>query len=128
MNQLPLSRRSWAIPATIVVLLALSFLALKPVPNPQDAEIIQLEGRIESVTSPCCNDVQIRLADDPRAYHINRGIEAGLEVEHLREQLEGQTVQIDVIKRTWSPLDPLHRMMPVAELGRSGEIFFSAYE
>jgi hypothetical protein len=128
MKRSPAARRSWVIIPAVVILSVLASLALKPVPNPQDAEIIQVEGRIESVTSPCCNDVQIRLADDPRAYHINRGLEAGLVVEHLRQHLEGQTVQMRVVKRTWSPIDPLHRMMPVAELGRSGEIFFSAFE
>lgn len=128
MNRVPLPRRSWVILTAVIGLSALSVLALKPVPNLQNADTILTVGQLETISSPCCGDVQIRLVDDPRTYYINRGLEAGLQLAHLRQRLDGQTVQMRVAKRSWSPLDPLHRKIPVAHLECSGEVFFSASE
>lgn len=110
----------------LICLGALALLALSPVPTATMNNTFVRQGKVESIVAARGNDVQIRLTNDPRTYYMNRGTESGLDVELLTRQLEGRIVRMRVVRRIWSPLDPLHRLAPVAELRNAEEIFFPA--
>ena len=105
---------------------ALSFLALAPVPNADQNDAALLRGRVEAVTSSCCGDVQIRLQNDACTYYINRGLEQGLDLDRIQNQLVGKQVEIHLIERSWSPLDPLDRMAPVSQVTTEGQVVYQA--
>lgn len=55
-------------------------------------------------------DVAIVLEGDPRVYYINRGLERGLSLDQLTQQIQGNQVTLHVIEmRLWSPLNPSGR-------------------
>ncbi len=105
-------------------LLVLVILALVPVPEPRAGNVHSTTGRVTAVGSPCCGDVEIRLAGDVRRYHLNRALESGSDLEGLRSRLVDRTVEIEIVDRTWTPLDPLHRMAVVARITTDGNVVF----
>lgn len=45
---------------------------------------------------------------------------------YLRDRLAGQPVVLHVVRRTWSPLDPMQQLGPVARVTSEGAVLFSA--
>ena len=107
-------------------LVALMLMALAPVPHPTPENTEQVSGMVEAITSRCCGDVEIEREGDAHRYYINRGVEAGLDVAALRQRLIGQVVPMRVVDRSWSPLDPLHKMAPVVGLELDEEVLYTA--
>lgn len=105
-------------------LLALLVLSLVPVPPAWPWLCRTVEGTVASVTAPGSNDIAIWLKGDSRRYHINHGVDAGLDAAGLNERLRGHTVRLQVIRRTWSPLDPSHQLAPVARITDAQGVVF----
>ncbi|MCC6651868.1 MAG: hypothetical protein IT348_12025 [Candidatus Eisenbacteria bacterium] len=111
-----------------VVLAALVVMALTPVPRATPERCYTVTGRVASVTTPCCLDVSIWLEGDTHCYHINRGVEQGIDVAAWHQRLAGKDVQLKVIRRNWSPLDRNHELAPVAELSDADGLVFTVME
>ncbi|MBX2872049.1 MAG: hypothetical protein KTR30_08115, partial [Saprospiraceae bacterium] len=56
----------------------------------------------------------------------NRGLEQGLDLQDLEDQLLNREIELKVIKRKWSLLDPSHRQAPVASIERGPAVYYSA--
>ncbi len=113
-----------ALGAAIVLLLVL---ALVPVPPALPWLCHTVEGTVASVTAPGSNDIAIWLQGDTRRYHINHGVDAGLDAAELHARLHGRSVRLQVIRRTWSPLDPAHQLAPVARITDADGIVFDVH-
>lgn len=105
----------------------LAFLVLTPVPSalPENCETIA--GKVANIYSPCCEDVVIELESDGHRYHINRGLERGIELRAFDTQLLDKHVTLHYIRTHWSPLDPFGELRPVAQVVLGGEILYSTF-
>ncbi|MEL6986207.1 MAG: hypothetical protein AAGK97_00090 [Bacteroidota bacterium] len=83
-----------------------------------------MEGIVEEVFSPCCKDVVIKLKNSTKVYYFNRGLEDGLNVEQMKEDLIGKLIQLKQINH-WTPLDPDNYSIPLAELLLEGSVYYT---
>ncbi len=107
---------------------ALIGISSNPVPAAKPENCETVTGRVVGVDSPCCRDVVLKLENDPRVYYINRGLDREIDLERLRANLSDTPVTLQVIRRTWSPLDPTHQMAPVAQVIAGDKVVFSALQ
>lgn len=107
--------------------LLLCVLLFNPVPAAVTENCDVISGEVTAVHSPCCFDVVIELAGDDHHYHINRGLEKGIDLAVLRNQLLGATATLHHIRTNWTPLDPAGKLRPVAQVAVEDEVLFSAF-
>ena len=72
-----------------VLLLVVSALIFRPVPIVTEDEAITETGVVANIFSNQGNDIIFRLAKTKRRFYINRGLEHGLELNALKDQLVG---------------------------------------
>ncbi len=111
----------------VVAVFTLCVLAVLPVPAAVRGRCDTVSGAFESARLAGGADVQLRLAGDHHVYYIDRGAERGVDAARWSERLTGHHVELEIIARNWSPLDPRHVMAPVAQVSESGEVLFSAF-
>lgn len=111
----------------VVTVVTMTVLAVLPVPAAVRGRCDTVSGAFESVRVASGADVELRLAGDRHIYYIDRGAERGVDAARWGERLTGHNVEVQVIARNWSPLDPRHVKAPVAEVSESGEVLFSAF-
>ncbi|MEM6701833.1 MAG: hypothetical protein AAF690_03965 [Acidobacteriota bacterium] len=111
----------------VSVALFIAYLPFTVIRAPETREQCEaVRGVIAEVSSPCCEDIELRLQGDGRAFHVNRGLERGLELAEL-EELVGQTAEILVGPSPWTPFDPLSRRAPVAQITVAQELHFTVF-
>jgi hypothetical protein len=103
----------WTLAGVFLILLIMIF---TPVPTPTADNTFVVEGKVTQVISPCCEDIRVRLEDDKHYYHINRGLERGIDLAAFEKALLGKTVTVEVIRTNWTPLDPGRHLRPVAQI------------
>lgn len=109
-----------------LIFLALIIMVFTPVPRPTPQNCKRISGVVEAVFTPCCQDVVLKLKNDPHRYYINRGLDHNeIDLDEFSALLVGQKVAFQVIKRNWTPLDPKHLLQPVAQVERRGEVVFT---
>jgi len=111
----------------VLTVFTLCVLAVLPVPAAVRGRCETVSGAFESVRLASGADIELRLAGDPHVYYIDRGAERGVDAARWSERLTGHDVELQVIARSWSPLDPRHLMAAVAQVSESGEVLFSAF-
>jgi hypothetical protein len=104
--------------------LVVGWLALRPVPAATVDNCSRVDGKVVAVSTPCCRDIEIQLANDTRRYYINRGLDAGVNLAELERVVVGKRVEMHVIERTWTPLDPWNRLAPVARITCDGRTVY----
>ena len=77
----------------LVVLLAVQCV----VPPATEDNCFEVNGVVEYIGSPCCEDVVFNLRHDGKDYYINRGLEQGLDVNALRDRLLENEVNLKAI-------------------------------
>jgi hypothetical protein len=88
-----------------VLFLALGILIFRPVPISSESRSNKVTGTVKSIYEGGVKDVVFQLNETDTKYYINRGLESGLNLETLRDQLMGREVTI-VFPKYWTPLDP----------------------
>ncbi|GAB5554755.1 MAG: hypothetical protein Sapg2KO_43460 [Saprospiraceae bacterium] len=108
-------------------ILAISFLlAVRSVPPATPENCKPVEGIVEAIYSPCCLDVSIKLKGDGHQYHINRGLDhQEIDLEQLQSQILEKEVELQIIQKRWSPLDPTYNLAPVVAIKIQGQTVFS---
>jgi hypothetical protein len=107
----------------LLVFFLLVGFSILPSPNPQNC--VKVSAEVSKVFEGGGeNDIVIFLKDDPNYYYINRGLERGLELEQLKEQISNNTVTLIYIKH-WSPLNPMNRTRHIAKLMSRETILYS---
>ena len=88
-------------------------LSLRTVPNPTADNCSLVKGVVEDVYSPCCEDVFIKLKNSDKRFYVNRGLELGIKLNQIKNDLVNQAVQLYQIDH-WTPLDPNELTNPLA--------------
>jgi hypothetical protein len=86
----------------IIVLLAVFI--FKPVPIVTEDRAVAETGTVTEIYEGGENDVVFRFAETTRRFYINRGLENGLELNQLREELIGKEITVKY-PHYWTPLD-----------------------
>ena len=107
--------------ASLFLLVALIF---KPVPILSEDKLLSVEGTVESIYEGGIKDVVFILKDHPVRYYINRGLESGLVLEKLQNELTDQTIVLKYPKY-WTPLDPKNTVKHVSKVYLGDEVIFS---
>lgn len=115
-------------PAAISSALILAaILSLKPIPKVSQKEALLTEGIVTKIYPGGKNDIIIELANSDRSFYINRGKEAGLRTDELRNNLVGKQVSI-YYPDYWTPLDWNGRFKHLSSIEQAGRIIYSEFD
>jgi len=107
------------------IFLIFMVMVFRPVPmNQTAAECEFIEGTVNRIWEGGVKDVVFSLKETDKKFYINRGLENGLELESLRNQLVGEKVQI-YYPKYWTPLVPKGGVKHLAKLMHEEEVIFS---
>lgn len=110
-----------------VLFLLLAVLILRPVPIVTEDKAIAESGVVAGIYEGGVNDVVFKLQDNNRRFYINRGLEAGLTLEGLREKLIGRKVTLKYPKY-WTPLDWNNRVKHISKVEFGNEVIFNEFK
>jgi hypothetical protein len=102
-------------------------LALRPISANDESDCNVVSGIVVKLHEGGENDIVFRLKDDKKISYINRGLEAGLTFEGLREQLLNNKVILWSAKH-WTPLDPKGRMNHICKVTYKDEVIYTEFE
>ena len=103
--------------------LVFAVLALRPVPQPTPKNTRVVRGVLGSMEITKQADLAIRLRDDDHDYYVNRFRQSGLRLPELQEQvMPGDAIELTVIERNWTPLDPTFSTHPLAAISVDGAV------
>ena len=110
---------------TFFTFFLMAVLILSPIPSATHDNCVAIIGQVEKVIEgEGENDFVIFLKDDNSYYYVNRGLERGLDLKTLQEQLVGQSITLHYVKH-WSPLDPQNQSRHIARLDFDGEYVYN---
>ena len=110
-----LKNSRWLVLFGIATLLFLVAKACSPVPIPLERNCRVFKGTLTKIATDGTNDIFFNFDNSEKLFYINRGLEKGLKIESLKDQLVGQEVVIKY-PRYWTPLDPLNHVRQVSKL------------
>lgn len=117
--------KSWILAFVALVVAALLFLSLRPLPKATVRNCTAHRGIVDRVVQEGGpGDIVIRLRGDKRVYYINRGVEAGLSVADLGKALLHQPAEILTINH-WTPLDPGTTSRHIAQVRAQNKVLYS---
>lgn len=90
--------------ASIVLLLAILFIALIPVDHSMENSV-KVSGIVKSVSEGGVKDLVFELEDEKNTYYINRGLENGFNLATAKKGFEGKKVKL-FYSNSWTPLAP----------------------
>lgn len=97
----------------------------RPVSIPEDpSELLVAEGQVVKIFEGGTHDIAFRLKGDKTMYYINRGMEYGLNLEELQNELTGNNVTIKYPEH-WTLLDPKNRVKHLCILEYNGKELFN---
>lgn len=100
------------------------FFAFRPVTTPSEKDCLVYTGIVEKIGTGRDNDLTIQLKGSDKTYYINRGIEKGMDLSKLQNQLIGQEVTIKYPKY-WTPLDPFNKIKHISHIEYGNQILFT---
>ncbi len=109
---------------TCGVLLIFSYFVFRPVPIVSEEKALVTSGIVRDIFSAGTQDIVFELQDDPRLFYINRGLDRGLDIEHLHELLVGNKVVLKYPKY-WTPLDWKGEVRHVSKLEFANQVLFN---
>lgn len=107
----------------ILFVLSLGFV-FKPVPIVTEEKAIIEKGIIDSIYEGGINDIVFILENNDTKFYINRGLEKGLDLKTLQQQLEGQEVKF-MYPKYWTPLDWNNKTIHLSKVEIGTEILFN---
>lgn len=96
----------------------------RPVPIVRESKAIVVNGYITDIYEGGTNDIVFKIKDDNRRFYINRGLESGLTIGKLKEQLIGNKVTFKYPKY-WTPLDWNNQIRHISKLEYNTQVLFS---
>lgn len=111
--------------AATVTLSLLCILMLRPVPLPTKDNTYTDIVIINHIYEGSSSDIIFELNGIKKKPYINRGIELGLDINHLRKHLIGKPILMTFIKH-WTPLSSNRSIARIAL--SSGDIIFNRLE
>lgn len=109
-------------------ILAIGFLAMifRPIPIPSDEkDLLIIEGTVAEIYEGGVKDANFKLEEFPnKVFYFNRGLENGLDLNDLKNNLLHQKVIIKY-PEYWTPLAPHNRTRHASVLVFNGEVLYS---
>ena len=96
---------------------------MRPVPITSEDKCLVVEGTVKHIYEGGIHDVVFVLEEKGTRYYINRGLEQGLTLDKLRDDLVGENVTIKYPKY-WTPLDPKESIRHLSKLEWGQEVIF----
>jgi hypothetical protein len=116
--------KQWIISALIIVFVSFFILAMRPVPIPAEEDCLTISGTVTLVSESEGKDVRIKLQGVDQIFYVNRGLEAGLNLIQLNNDLLHKHITIKY-PRYWTPLDPSNAIRHVSKIEVDGMTIFS---
>lgn len=107
-----------------IFFLFIAILIFRPVPIVAEEKAVTEEGIVSEIYSNQGNDVIFRIKDTPRRFYINRGLEYGLNLEQLQNELVGETIVMKYPKY-WTPLDWNNEIRHLSKVEYKGAVLFN---
>lgn len=104
--------------------IGLMVLVLRPVPIVSEEEALVTKGVVASIDEGGVKDVVFHLENSNRLFYINRGLEKGLKISRLQENLVGEKVTFKYPKY-WTPLDWNGKTIHVSKVEMEDEVIFN---
>ncbi|MEJ2004118.1 MAG: hypothetical protein P8X57_03940 [Cyclobacteriaceae bacterium] len=106
------------------IFLTISAGIFRPVPKVPENDLLITRGTVANITEAGVRDIVFELEGTDRSYYINRGIDHGIDIRSLKEELIGKDV---VIKYPdyWTILDPRKKTRHITKLESGGEVIFT---
>lgn len=108
----------------LLSLLVVTVLALSIVPVPKEKDCLVAKGIVTSVAEGGDKDIVFSLKGHSQRFYINRGLEQGLSITTLEQQLKGQEVVIKYPDYT-AVLDPAGSVKHITKMYYKGGVLFS---
>ncbi|MGO3182304.1 MAG: hypothetical protein ACTIJ9_05670 [Aequorivita sp.] len=110
-----------------LIVLITAVLVLRPVPIVSEGKAITEKGIVLDIYDGGGSDIVFRLEDNERKFYINRGLQAGLELNSLRERLIGNQIVLKYPKY-WTPLDWNNKIKHISKVEFNNEIVFNEFK
>lgn len=107
-----------------VMVLIIAVLVLRPVPIVSENKAIVEKGIVTEIYDGGWKNIIFQLENNGRRFYINRGLQAGLELNSLREKLIGNLIVLKYPKY-WTPLDWNNRIKHISKVEFNNEIVFN---
>lgn len=108
-----------------ILFLVVAILIFRPVPIPATLKKCEkVEGEVASIYEAGVKDVVFVLRDDDKRYYINRGLENGLNLDTLRQDLLTENISI-YYPRYWTPLDWNNRVKHLSHLTFQEQVIYT---
>ncbi|KAA1243193.1 hypothetical protein [Aquimarina sp. RZ0] len=82
-----------------IIFMWIAIQTFKPIRNVQPDEVIEITGIVTKIEEGAGFDIVISLKNDSHYYYINRGLQYGLSIKQLRNELLNKKVRLYPIKR-----------------------------
>ncbi|WP_299897802.1 hypothetical protein [uncultured Aquimarina sp.] len=82
-----------------IIFMWVAIQTFKPIRDVQPDDVIEITGVVAKVEEKSGFDIAITLENDDHYYYINRGLEQGLTIQQLQEELIGKKVTLYSIHR-----------------------------
>ncbi|WP_299605069.1 hypothetical protein [uncultured Aquimarina sp.] len=82
-----------------IIFMWVAIQTFKPIRDVQPDDVIEITGVVTKVEEKSGFDIAITLENDDHYYYINRGLEQGLTIQQLQEELIGKKVTLYSIHR-----------------------------
>ncbi len=116
--------KQWIISAVVVVFVAFLILVMRPVPIPAEEDCLTINGMVTFVYESEGKDVRIKLKDVDQIFYINRGLEAGLSLIQLNNDILHRYITIKY-PRYWTPFDPTNSIKHISKIEMDGKTVYS---
>jgi hypothetical protein len=107
-----------------ILIVGLLILTLRPVPIPNEKECLITKGKVIKIFAGGVKDVVFDLQGIKKVYYINRGLERGLDLQKLKDELMNNEVIIKY-PRHWTPLDPTNYIKHISKIEFKGKTIFT---
>ncbi|WP_026450572.1 hypothetical protein [Aequorivita capsosiphonis] len=113
--------------ALCFIFLIATVIVLRPVPIVHEADAVTERGVVTAVYDGGGSDIVFKLKNNERTFYINRGLQAGIELNELRESLIGNEITLKYPKY-WTPLDWENKIKHLSKVEFENIIVFNEFK
>ena len=119
-----MTTKKWILLIGVTFFLGLGFLAFRPIPTPNENDLLSAKGLVTEINESGTKDVSFKLQGFDKIFYANRGLERGLELKRLRTIFINKEILIKYPKY-WTPLDPTNSERHISKIEFNGQTIFT---
>lgn len=107
-----------------ILFVAFFWVTFRPISNVGPNDVVPVSGKVTVIYEGSGSDIYITIENIERPFYINRGLQLGLNLDSLNEQVLNKTVTLHCINR-WTPFttDGIHPH--ISKLQLNGQVIFN---